>query len=341
MSTPIENGLHQIGLPDKMIRTFLWRRQHSHSRLEELTRRLRQSDAVRAYQNLVIYAAGSYARGEASPHSDIDLFFIHDDSGGERVEEPRLKGIRVMSSVIREIEEGMEFPPPSNDGQFLNIIELSNILEHLGSPEDDYKNHFTARMLLLLESAAVYGEESRANCIDKIIESYLRDYEDHAETFRPTFLVNDILRFWKTLCLNYEHRRNQTSEARKIKQKIRNFKLGYSRLLTCFATIALLSSYNNISRDELIPICNISPLERLLSLWERKPEIRESLYAALTLYHWFLEKTELSTEALEQFFGARENRVEAFGKAKAFGDEIFKIVTRTAKETGTLRYLVV
>jgi len=81
----------------------------------------------------------------------------------------------------------MDFPPPSNDGQFLNIIPLSSILEHLGGMEDDYRNHFTARMLLLLESSPIYDGESYNDAIDAIIDSYFRDYEDHSEISTPLF----------------------------------------------------------------------------------------------------------------------------------------------------------
>lgn len=341
MSSSLKDRLVSLGFPSSKAEKFESRKQDSLERLNEIVKRLGQQTSVKAYPNFTIYATGSYARGEASIHSDIDLFFIHENTDGETVDDPHMKEIRLMSSVIGVVEEDMKFPPLSNDGQFLKIIPLSEILEHLGGAEDDYRNHFTARMLLLLESRPVYGEKFYDMAIEKIIDSYMRDYEDHAEDFRPTFLVNDIIRFWKTLCLNYEHRRNQDSEARKIKQKIRNFKLGYSRLLTCMGTVALLSSFNNISKDELIPLCKMSPLERLVTLCEKSSTISEPLESALSRYHWFLEKTELSTEELERYFSDRENRVVAFKNAKNFGDDIYEIIRITAEETGTLRYLVV
>jgi hypothetical protein len=178
---PFHDHLDGIGLSNAMVRKFTARRDHSLARLDELERRLKSLAPLNAYANLTVYAAGSYARGEASTHSDIDLFFIHSDSNGPKIDDPRLKNICVMSAVIREMEEGMEFSPPSNDGQFLNIIKLSQIQEHLGGMEDDYRNHFTARMLLLLESFPVYGKASYDQAISEIIDAYLRDYEDHAD----------------------------------------------------------------------------------------------------------------------------------------------------------------
>jgi len=46
--------------------------------------------------------------------------------------------------------------PFSNDGEFLRILYLEDMLEQLGGREDDYLNYFTARMLLLLESKPLY-----------------------------------------------------------------------------------------------------------------------------------------------------------------------------------------
>ncbi len=336
----IANALKGLGLTEVDAVLFAERRTQSEARLDELARRLRKSPPLKAYPGLTIYAAGSYARGEASIHSDVDLFFIHNDIR-VAVEEPRLRGIRVLSAVIREMEEGMEFPPPSNDGQFLNIIPLKSVLEHLGGAEDDYRNHFTARMLLILESQPVYGIPDYTASIEALIDSYFRDYEDHAENFRTTFLVNDIIRFWKTLCLNYEHRRNQKEETRKIKQKIKNFKLKFSRLMTCFATVALLSSYNTIQRDELIRISRLRPLDRVLLLYKRVPGVKEPLQKALSLYIWFLRTTASSTEQLEKYFSKKENRAEAFRHADDFGALVFDVARVSADSTGTLRYLVI
>jgi hypothetical protein len=266
---------------------------------------------------------------------------LHDNISTPEVEDPNLKGIRAIATVIREIEEGMDFPAPSNDGQFLSIARTSDILTHMGGAEDDYKNHFTARMLLLLESQAVYDSVTYSTPIKKIVHSYWRDYEDHSANFRPTFLVNDILRFWRTLCLNYEHKRNQSNDRTKVKQKIRNFKLGFSRLSTCFSTVSLLASYNHVDEDDIFKMTGLTPVERLLSLSVRQPLIKPALVRALELYGWFLQKTALSSEDLIAYFSIKENRIESFGNANKFGEAMYEILSLTATEQKTLRYLVI
>ena len=291
MSVHLVGNLQRIGLPSGICQVFDNRHKFSKERVITLQTNLSQYNAITEYPNLTIFAAGSYARGEASIHSDIDLFFVRCDTGFvERILDINLRQIKVMSSVIDVTENRMRFPPPSNDGQYLKIGSLQNMLSDLGGPNDDHTNAFTARMLMLLESTPIIGALEYDRTIDEIIEAYFRDYADHAEDFRPIFLVNDILRFWKTLCLNYEHRRNKDTETQKVKQKIRNFKLQYSRLMTCFSTVALLCSYKKIDKEDLVGLCKLTPIDRLIKLTERSPSSTEFVKSSLLKYHWFLEK---------------------------------------------------
>lgn len=336
------SNLKLIGLPDGVAHLFVERRGYSSGRTSELSRYLNKNIDINSYAGLTIFAAGSYARGEASVHSDIDLFFLRNDLREfVDLKNKNLRQIKIMSAVIDVTQGAMEFPPPSNDGQFLVVNSLEGMLKELGGPEDDYTNAFTSRMLLLLESEPITGADAYNDSIEDIIEAYFRDYTDHSHDFKPIFFVNDILRFWKTLCLNYEHRRNKKDDEQKIKQKIKNFKLQYSRLMTCFATVALLSSYKTIEKAELVSICKASPIDRLLMLSFRQPSVVTHVKSALMLYHWFLEKTDLPKDELESYFSERNNVTEAFKNASKFGDEMFKVVEVSASHTATLRYLVV
>lgn len=336
-----EERLLRIGLPQEHARLFSHRRSYAETRMEELSRRLSDARAITGYPDLTIFAAGSYARREASEYSDVDLFFIVDDREGDAVDHPRLREVKIMSAVIEATEVGMRLPAPSNDGEFLKILSLKDILSHLGGNQDDVRNYFTTRMLMLLESMPLVNSNTYDACVEAMVDTYLRDYDLHQDNFHPTFVVNDVLRFWKTLCLNYENRRNQKDDAKKLKQKIRNFKLGFSRLMTCFATVAVLANYDKVTREEMIALFKMPPLDRLLFLVERRPVAMKHLKSSLTEYHWFLTKTASTTEQLETYFQDKVNRTEAFDHARKFGDEIFGVVREVAEASGTMRYLVV
>ena len=137
----------------------------------------------------------------------------------------------------------MCFPEFSGDGEYLKIHDLQNITSNLGGPRDDFENHFTARLLLLLESLSIYNDSLYERVLRELTGCYFRDYQGHEGDFRPIFLVNHILRFWKTLCLNYEHSRNNFYLVPNEVQKshLKNLKMNFSRMLTSSPLVILLA----------------------------------------------------------------------------------------------------
>ncbi|MFY9620143.1 MAG: hypothetical protein WAM70_17275 [Pyrinomonadaceae bacterium] len=305
------------------------RATYSRGQLAELRKRFEHLSELQAFPTLTIFGAGSYARLEASRYSDIDVFFLNLGDKGS-VLEPRTNSLRIFGKVI-EVADAMSFPKFSNDSQYLVILHTDDITCHLGSPTDDHENYFTARMLLLLESYCLYGDDQYKLILETIIESYFNDFPDHKHTFQPIFLLNDICRFWKTLLLNYEHKRNfgRSVEDEKIKtrQKVRNYKLKYSRMTTCFASIAALGSHNApVSKDQVLELTKLTPRERLQSVPLRVSEAAEVVDEILERYAKFLELTGLETEALEERFSDKEKRTEMFSEANAYGDAMFKLL---------------
>jgi hypothetical protein len=57
-------------------------------------------------------------------------------------------------------------------------------------------------MLLLLESVPATGPETHRAVRDRVIDRYL---ERHHKDYRPPrFLLNDIIRYWRTICVDFE-----------------------------------------------------------------------------------------------------------------------------------------
>ena len=105
--------------------------------------------------------------------------------------------------------------------------------------------------------------------------------------------MNDTVRFWKTLCLNYEHKRNQPleDEEKRVSQKIKNFKLKYSRSMTCFATVCAIlrdaiSCAGEVWNAEyrIMDIVRLPPRERLSEI------SNDTVKNLLTEYEWFWNK---------------------------------------------------
>ncbi|HKS74817.1 MAG TPA: nucleotidyltransferase domain-containing protein, partial [Terriglobales bacterium] len=235
------------------------RNEYSTQRLRDLCEKVGSIKELSQFDNLGIYVTGSYGRLEAHAGSDLDLFFVLGGNG----QLDRITKTLVDAELIK-IARDLGFPPFSNDAQYLEVHSLQEMLDKLGGAEDDFKNLFTARMLLLLESRPIYGENAYRKILISIIDAYFRDFHDHTGDFRPLFLVNDILRFWKTLCLNYENRRNRPEDrAKKNKHHVRNLKLKFSRLLICFSTIIPLISSRSSSPEDILALTSHPPLKRL------------------------------------------------------------------------------
>ena len=235
---------------------------------------------LKDYQ-ISIFVVGSLARNEVGDNSDLDIFLI------SKNEIPNLEQIHIFSKLI-EINKRLNFPPFSNDGQFLTIHNLQDLKNKAGYPEDDSLNLFTTRMLMILESKVIYNEKLYREILSEIIEHYLRDRQGHDE-FKPLFLLNDVLRFWRTLCLNYEALRHDTDRPWRKK----NINLKYSRLITVFSTVLTIVNKQDITHNDILEICNKTPIERITWALENMDDtFLDSYIILLNHYKKFLEAKE-------------------------------------------------
>lgn len=321
---------------------FKDRERFANERLENLRMRFKKIRELEKFPKLTIFAAGSYARLEASEYSDIDMFFLSSALPGE-VEEPKTSRIRMFARII-DVVEDMKFQKFSNDGKYLEVLHMNDMIKKLGSPSDDYDNHFTTRMLLLLESKCLYRETLYEQIILKIIGSYFKDYPKHKNNFKPLFLMNDIIRYWKTLCLNYENERYQkdTDPVVIAKHKVRNFKLKFSRMTTCFATITALScQLESITDEDVIRLVGLTPRQRLERIPDCIPGTKDKIAEILTQYSWFLQMTSLPTDTLDEYFTDKKKIREAFERANDYGDQMFQLLQLADEKYNIFRYLVI
>jgi len=314
---------------------FEERAAYSNGKLDLLKDALAALPEARAIDGLTIFCAGSYGRDEASEYSDIDLFFLHEDRSA--IHNPRESELRLFAKLI-EIADGLGFPGFSNDCEYLQLHSTKEILSHLGDREDDYLNFFTMRMLMLLESKCIFGQPAFEEAQRSFIKSYYRDYPKHRKTFEPTFLLNDISRFWKTLLLNYENKRTQKeSDADKTKARVRNFKVKFSRMTTCFATVAAIGAFvPPVTEEDVAQIALMNPRSRLQLVAQKLPDTRDHVDAVLASYSWFLEQTANTTDDLELLFVDQTSRSLMFQRANAYRDSMLDLLIQidSADENG-------
>jgi predicted nucleotidyltransferase len=292
-----------------------------------------------------VYSTGSFSRGEASSHSDLDLFIVSrssDDRPGLR----RLDEILIKADLI-ETTRKLKIPDFSGDGEYLTHYTVAQLTGTLGKPEDDVSNTFTARLLLLLESLPLLGNTAYQDIIEDVITAYWRDYEDHKTDFMPAFLANDILRMWRTFCVNYEARTQNTPPERRAARRLMNYKLKHSRLLTCYsALLYLLVVYvknGTVSPTDAKHMISLTPTQRLewLSVLPHLNSTRPVIEKLITFYEQFLQLTDASKNDLVALFGDKERSKQYLESAYTFGDLVFEILQSIGQNNRFYRLLVV
>ncbi len=338
-----------IRLPDELAR----READTKRRLRQLAGSLNAFDLTdERHPWVTIYATGSVGRFEAGPYSDLDVFIV-DASRGDTYGEPTLGNLdrhELVADIIRAAR-GAEFPPFSRDGEFLQVHRLDDLIKQLGKPDDDHLNVFTARMLLLLESHCLVCRAAYDRCVQTVIDRYwAEDSEEH--DFRPTILINDIVRYWKTLCLSYEGWRNKLGRPLNAEERIDLLKLKFNRLWLCFVGLNYLllgDETLTFSREHVAEMVELSPAQRMLEISRRAGEpsvdsahrVAELVTDILDQYNWWLTRTATTKEEILTWVGDDAAYRDASARARAFGDGMWRLAILLGDRVDLTRYLLV
>lgn len=268
---------------------LITRRKKSEVKIDDVRKRISEHSEL-TRQDLVLFAAGSLGRLEVGTASDLDVFAVSTGADGQsEVVVTRLDTYEIFGRLI-QVNRDLSFPRFSGDGRYLNIHPMKSLLDRTGQPIDDSENTFTTRMLLLLESRALSNQQSFDMVLNQLVAHYFRD-EVGKKAFRPLFLLNDLLRYWRTLCLNYEEVRNDPNR-RWFKK---NMNLKFCRRLTVFSTVLCLVSGKYNSAETVAPLLSRTPLDRLaaaLDALDAERELGASFSQALDDYELFLSAKE-------------------------------------------------
>jgi hypothetical protein len=323
------------------------RRDYSRARIDDLRSGLVNAGKI-AVGKACVYATGSFGRCEASEFSDLDLFIAGKYELGQRPEGDahgsivknllnHLEEICVQAELIK-VSSDLGFPKFSGDGRYLDHHSVYEFTSTLGTDKDDVTNTFTARLLLLLESEPLVEDAVYDEIVREVIKSYWRDYEDHSSNFMPAFLANDILRLWRTFCVNYEARTERKPAREKAKGKLKNYKLKHSRILTCYsALLFLLQTYANngtVSPDDAFEMVRLTPTSRLEWLRESNSKTTEIVQKLLDQYDRFLLTTNAKEGVLLDTFADKEEARKLSTDAVTLGNLIFDALATVGDAKG-------
>lgn len=220
---------------------------------------------------IVVGANGSYARREVTSGSDVDLFLLYRVRTKEYAQ-------KCQERLRRELKLS-GYAMPAENGVFDDPLSISTLQRRIGGMEDN-NVQITRRMLLLLEGEWIFNKEGFDEIRTRILKNYVST--SLREDQICLFLLNDVIRYWRTICVDFEFKVRNDSKAREV----RLVKLRFSRLLLFVAGVLAVGETYRQSAEMKLKI-----LDNLLKLpaTDRIQKISgESAVPALNLYAKFL-----------------------------------------------------
>jgi hypothetical protein len=239
---------------------------------QNAVKRLREVLAEHLDNDFLLGTCGSFARYEASSESDLDYFAIcRTDS--------ELDVVCAKMDEIRPLIRKIVPKAAAAGGAFEQVESLEAMLRNIGGAKDQ-NDKFTRRILCLLESEWLHGEEILVDVRGEILRKYIRDtITDHQLAL---FLLNDIVRYYRTICVDFEFK---TAEAGKP-WGTRNVKLGFSRKLIYFSGVLAVGEthYRTAAkkRERLEELFSMPVIDRIQAICGARAD------RALGLYDEFL-----------------------------------------------------
>jgi hypothetical protein len=242
----------------------------SENKLREISQEL---ESVFQSNDFSIVIAGSYGRLEASRESDFDYFILFDS---ETVNPETIKN--EVNAVLTKV--GID--PPNPDGVFSKHFPVSDLINNIGGHEDSLPK-LGQRMLLLMESRAFYNDTYYRKVVERILNKYL-EYVIKGSQKECVFLLNDLIRYFRSMAVNYEYTFWKESQ----KWTIRNIKLRHSRILI-YAGILFLILEASKEDDKLsffLKHIYKTPIEKIKAIYDINSN--SQINEVLEKYNFFL-----------------------------------------------------
>lgn len=282
--------------------------------------------------SLVVF--GSLARGEWTARSDLDWSLLVDGQADPQDER--------IAKEVQQLLDDDGWTRPGRLGAFGSLAFSHELVHKIGGMHDTHTNT-TRRILLITESRAIDDSLVRERIIRCLLARYLEeDTHFHStrgsQSFVPRFLLNDIIRFWRTIAVDYA---NKTLEADRAGWALKNVKLRMSRKLIFVAGLLLCfrchlqqenaAEKNLFGLDEsnirfvqfLIGEIGKTPLDLLASFLLERAVADEVSARIMDSYERFLETIN---------DGEKRERLQALTYAQARDDSLFNEMREVGKE---------
>ncbi len=194
----------------------------------------------------------------AADVSDCDLLVVLSDAALKSKSKANATHERVWNVL-----KPLNLEPPKPAGTFSRPTSIEQLCDkkNIGAANEDMHT-FAKRLLLLLETQPVYRPDGYQVVVDAVVKSYAEEYVAKDPRKEWGFLINDLIRYFRSLCVNYQW----DFENEHGKWPLRNIKLRHSRLIMYGGLLMLLGECSREREDKVTWLenrLNLTPLERI------------------------------------------------------------------------------
>jgi hypothetical protein len=268
-----------------------------------------------APEDVSVTMFGSWARGELTDGSDNDWAILTPDG---RENDP---DVEALAAECRNCFNEDEKAPGGQD-VFGVAFAWPRLARDVGL-DDDSNTNLTRRMLTLLESVAITGQ-ARDDCWRAIFNRYIeRSVRGH---WPPRFLLNDTIRYWRTMCVDFEGK-HATRGGADPKWVMRNAKLRTSRTML-FVGGLLPVLFCRLREQEEIPQfleqqLAARPVDRVAWAFMEMGLVDEGVRCLGAYDEWVsMLADETTREAISELRAGTRDASPVFARVRSIGSQV-------------------
>lgn len=217
------------------------------------TMRAAARDVIHKGAGVIVGVNGSVARREVTSGSDVDLFFLATGDDAEAV--------RPIQEAFRARLQDDGIKMPAHGGVFEDPLTVTELLSNIGG-DADTNAYLTRRMLYLLEGEWLHNRAGFNTLRENLVGHYVRDELENRKLCR--YLLNDVIRYWRTICIDFEEKTADGGKPRAI----RLVKLRFARMMLYFGGVAAIARTDanvpaETKRSTLLTTFAMPPADRL------------------------------------------------------------------------------